>query len=819
MGRTKSRAVIALAALGLLAGAWGAWRLLAPEKTTPESAWRRLAGDRAGGDLNVILVTIDTLRADHLGCYGSPVDTPHLDQLAREGVLFKNTATTVPFTLPAHSSIMTGTYPPYHGVRENVGYSLDESVPTAAELLGAAGWATAGFVSAFVLDRRWGIARGFDHYFDDFEVGASPARQVNLGSVQRDGKETLAAALAWLDGVSEPGSPAAGAPAAGRPDPGAPDRPFFLWLHLFDPHEPYKPAEPYRSRYPRDPYAGEVAYTDALIGEFRESLEERGLLDTSLLIVTGDHGEGLGQHKESFHGFYLYETTVHVPLIVRPPFGELGGQVAGRRDAGPRVVEEAVSHVDLLPTVLAAVGLAVPEEAQGRSLLPLILGMEEEGGERVVYSESYYPLFHYGWAPLRTVRTASYKFIDAPRPELYHLSGDRREERNLFAEERRRARDLKERLEALTAAIDRPERSGAPGGVPRQPDLDEETLRQLRALGYVAGRGEVVDEEGSEARADPKDKIEIHQAIMWAQSFIGQGKEEEAEKRLLDAVERDPGMIDAHQMLGNIASQRGDFEPAAGHFQRALAIEPEHQPSLFGLADAYRRLGRLDEALVGFRRLQSLAPHDSKAALSMAEIHVGRGELEDALVVVAAAAVAEGAPALVHNRHGELLVLVGRQEEAFAELERALELNPQLAEARFNLAVLYEERGEVEQAIELYDQAIRRAPRHFQAQFNLGRLHAGRGEFDRAEELWRSAIESSPEFVRGHYFLAKLLMDRGELDRAEELARRGLEKDLEHLAGPLGHYVLADVLNRRGRRAEAQEMAEEGRRIQAAGGT
>jgi arylsulfatase A-like enzyme/Tfp pilus assembly protein PilF len=752
----------------------------AQKREQPQAANLRISDAVAPADLNLILITIDTLRADHLGSYGyRDIETPHIDALAREGVRFANAASTVPFTLPAHSSIMTGIYPPSHGVRENVGYFLADDVPTAAEIFEAAGYETAGFVSAFVLDGRWGIGRGFDHYFDDFETAS--LKQINLASVQRDGRETVTEAVRWLDGDRQ--------------------APFFLWLHLFEPHDPYRPPEPYRSRYPERPYDGEIAYVDALVGEFRDALEDRGLLEKSLLVLTADHGEGLGDHDEGFHGFFVYDSTVHVPLIVRAPFGELGG----------RVVTEAVSHVDLLPTILDAVGQPVPDGAQGVSLIPLMLGSADTR-DRSVYSESYYSLFHYGWAPLRAIRTAGHKFIDAPRPELYDIIDDRGEERNLVDEQQRLATDLEGRLNALMELIDFPEKTEE-----QQPDLDEATLQQLRALGYVAGRGEIpADREHERDLADPKDKIKIHQMFMVAQSDVARGDEEMAEQRLKKVLESDPGLIDAYQMLGNIASQRHEYDGAAEYFRQALEIDSDHRSSLFGLANAYRRLGRYDDALLGFDRLRVLSPHDSKAVVSMSDIYVEQQRLHEALRVIGEAAQLDAAPAMVDNKHGELLTLVGRPAEAVPAFEQAISKNDALPQPYFNLAVLFEELGRVDQAMANYEQAIERAPTHFQAQFNLGRLCGRRGDLDRQQELYVAAIESNPEFVRGYFFLAKLIMDQGgDLDRAEKLARQGLAKDPENRVGPIGYFLLADILNRQGRHAEEQQAVQIGRQIQA----
>jgi len=752
------------------------------ERPSTAAAWTEAVGDLSPEEWNVVLVTIDTLRADRLGCYGyAEIETPYLDRLASEGILFENALTTVPFTLPAHSSIMTGVYPPVHGVRENVGYALDERLPTLAEDLSAAGRRTGGFVSAFVLDGRWGIDRGFDRYYDEFKV--QDTGMLNIGAVQREGTETIEQAGAWLDETA--GSP------------------FFLWLHLFEPHDPYEAPEPYASRYPQRPYDAEVAYTDSLVGRLREMLEGRDLLERTLLIVTGDHGEGLGDHGEYFHGYFVYDSTARVPLIVRLPGARLGG----------RRVAAAVSHVDLRPTVLEALGRpapAIPSRQGGRSLLPLLLGMDD--GERSAYVESYYSLYHYGWAPLRAIHTGPLKFIDAPEPELYRLADDPGETENVVRGARAEARELRDRLLGMIRDFDR-----AGSGDAARPDLDQETLAQLQALGYLAGSGSRAEApEDLSGLADPKGKIAVHRAIMLAQSDIGKGETAAARERLLEAIELDPGVVDAHQMLGNLHQREGEYEAAIAYFQNALARNPDHQASLMGLADSYLWLGRAEDALVGFERLRGLAPHDSKAAIASTEILVDLGRQAEALEVAESAARYEHAPALVHNQYGELLTLSGRVDEAEGAFQRAIQANDRPVQPHFNLAVLYEERGDTERAVERYKEALARMPWHYKTLFNLGRLLGGEGDAVEQEELWQAAVNANPEFIEGHYLLAKLLMDRGgDLKRAEELVRTGLEQDEAHQAGALGYFVLADILSRLGRTGEAMEAVRSGREIQA----
>ena len=479
------------------------------------------------------------------------------------------------------------------------------------------------------------------------------------------------------------------------------------------------------------------------------------------------------------------------------------------------MVDAAVSHVDILPTVLEATGQTVPTAAQGRSLLPLILGLDESTEpERQVYSESLYPLLHYGWSPLRSLRSGRYKFIDAPRPELYDLEADSGEEVNALLDQRQRSRQLKDALDAVVDLVEQ-------GGVSAQPaDVDEETRRQLMALGYVAGRGAVTAEAIDDRdRADPKDRIRLHQLVMAAQSDMGAEDLEAAESKLVDALAVDPTLLDAHQMLGKIALEHRDFDRALERFQAALALDSDHVASVLGLASAYRALDRTDEALVGYRRVLELDAANSSAALGAADLLVAAGRTDEAVVLLEAAVQTGAPPPILFNRLGELIVADGHNERAAELFRTAIEGNDELVPAHFNLAVLLEEEGEIEAAMASYERAIDLAPHHYQALFNLGRLLGERRQVDRQAELYRHAIEANPEFVRGYYYLAKLIMDTGgDLGEAERLTREALDRDADHRAGPLGYFVLADILNRQGRQAEANRAVAKAREIQAEGG-
>ena len=346
---------------------------------------------------NLILITADTLRADKLSCYGNDsIDTPHIDRLAASGVLFENAATVTPLTLPAHSSIFTGTYPAYHGVRDNGGYYLGHEQTTLAEVLEENGWATGAFVGAFVLDSRWGLDQGFDRYFDDFDF--SQFKELSLSSVERRGDAVLEAALEWMSSVR--------------------GRPFFSWIHFFDPHTPYDPPEPYRTRYEESLYDGEVAFVDDLVGRLMSWVHRAGLHEETVVVFVGDHGEGLGQHGESEHGFFVYDSTMRIPFILRSPYYDLE----------PRRVAAQVSAIDLMPTLLDLLDLSQPSSLQGQSLRALAEGEETDPG-LLAYSESYYPRNHYGWSELRSLRDGELHFISAPEPELYDVRADPLERR------------------------------------------------------------------------------------------------------------------------------------------------------------------------------------------------------------------------------------------------------------------------------------------------------------------------------------------------------------------------------------------------------
>ena len=347
------------------------------------------AGEKPS-DLSVLLVTLDTTRADHMGAYGyQGIETPTFDRLAREGVLFEHAESAAPLTLPAHSSIFTGLFPPEHGVRDNGGFFLAPSQVTLAERLKAAGLETGGFVGAYVLDHRWGINQGFDTYFDDFDL--SKVKAMSLASIQRPANEVADHVIDWLNHTG--------------------DHRFFGWAHFYDAHTPYDPPEPFKSRYPGHPYVGEIAFVDSQVGRLIDWLEAHHRLDRTIVVVMGDHGESLGDHGEAAHGFFIYQSTIRVPFVIRAPFA----LTRGRR------VADVVRSVDVMPTILDLLGLPLHGKVEGKSLVPLMTGATREMGLEA-YSEAVYPRYHFGWSDLRALHVGRYKYIEAPRPGAGRIS-------------------------------------------------------------------------------------------------------------------------------------------------------------------------------------------------------------------------------------------------------------------------------------------------------------------------------------------------------------------------------------------------------------
>ncbi len=676
----------------------------------------------------VILITVDTLRADRLECYGyRKIKTPNINRLASEGIRFANAIAQVPLTLPSHCSILTGTFPIFHGVRDQAGFYLPEKRTTLAQVLKAQGFATAAFVSAFVLDSRFGLNRGFDRYDETMDShGVSPTPQL-----ERRGDRTLSQALAWME---KSGSAK-----------------FFVWLHFYDPHAPYTPPEPFRSRYAGRPYDGEVAFVDSLMGELVRFLERKGWYSETLLVFASDHGEDLGDHGENTHGFFVYDSTLRIPLIIKNPGGTFRGQVVG----------DPVQSVDIAPTILQVLSLPANQEMQGKGLLSLVLqkGWRPSPG----LGETYYPFYHFGWSPLLFLRTGRFKYIEAPRPELYDLEKDPREARNLMEASGATALELKNQLfEALTrfSARDSPTAPARP--------VDEATLEKLKSLGYLGYAGRRAAEPADfRPLADPKEKLGVYNRLQSALLDEQNNRLLEALRKYRGLTESDPELIDGYIHSGLCYKRLGQYGDAIEQFRKALQRDPESTVATYNLAHAYALAGKVEEAAAGFRRTLELDPHESRAHVGLGIAFQLKGQLDQAVAEYERALEINPSDSLALSNLGAALLSQGNAEKAIASLQRALEIDPQNAEASNTLGSALLVKENLPEAIANFRKAVRLNPRYADAYTNLGQAQLKKGNFQEGISNLKKALEINPSSGYAHHLLAQAYRAQGMRQAAE----------------------------------------------------
>lgn len=637
---------------------------------------------------NILLVTIDTLRADHLGCYGyKDIRTPTIDALARDGVLFPMAISQVPLTLPSHAAILTGTYPFHNGLQDFTAPPLSDKFRTLAEAFHDHGYATGAVVSSFVLDRSWGLARGFD-YYDDHFAGSSYLKK-NLALVERRADASVNAGIAWLAGHRS--------------------RPFFFWLHLYDPHSPYDPPEPFYSQYRNHEYDGEIAYTDSQLARLIAWLKSAGLYQRTSIVLLSDHGESLGEHGEKEHGFFIYNSTVHVPLIVKPAAGASG---IWRSTAAP------VETIAVASALLRAAGISDPIQKQFDSP-----GLPPAASERppAAYSETFYPFSSFGWSPLHGLETEKYHYIDAPRSELYNLPNDPGEDRNLQSGQSAVTVVLKDELQKRI-------REHAPTSTPGSGgNLDESAIAKLRALGYMAYRAPVSQESLQHRLADPKDKLAEFNSILHATDGIDAGHFREADALLAQLRRDDPDMYILPFMQGEMALRQQQAPQAAQYFQDCLRLAPEFDQAMTGLAGALEAQGKPQEAIRWLQRALERNPENFRAWYEMGWIQEHSGDPGAAMASLHKALDIQPGFAPAYRDLGMLQFARQDYSAAAASLQKAVDLKlnePTL----FNfLGICYSRTNRLPAALHSYQQALKLNPDYAEAHLNLGfvyrRLH------------------------------------------------------------------------------------------------
>ena len=682
----RRRAVVALLLAGAAALAWVWSRGVPPlvERTA---------------DQNVLLVTIDTLRADALGSYGGPAATPNLDRLAAGGARFDFAHAHAVVTLPSHASILTGLYPFEHGIHDNAGYRLPEDSLTLAAMLRAEGFATGAFVGAFPLDSQFGLDNGFDVYDDRFGYAEGPS---DFTIAERPAEEVVETARTWIESQ------------AGR---------WFAWVHLFDPHAVYSPPPPFDTRYAASPYHGEVAYTDHALGPLLDTARGEGR--PTLVVVTADHGEALGEHGERTHGLFAYEATLRVPLIL--------AQLRGSDDPGDAGVVSAdpVRHVDIVPSILDALFLPAPPALPGRSLLD----PTPEDSEPLTYFEALSASLNRGWAPLRGVLAGRDKYIDLPLPELYDLQTDLTESNNLVAGRAGRARELRNLLADLPVA----------DPFDRRIAETAEVVERLRSLGYVGGAAPA--REAYTAEDDPKQLAHLDDAIHRGVDLYQRGRPREAMEVYREVIDERPELELAHRHLAFLHWSLGEVDEAIATLTRArdagiaspalagqlgiylaesgaadeavpllealVAGERPDLDPLNALGIAYARHGDDDRALETFERVLALDRDSAMALENMGAVHVRRGDHAAARDAFERAVALAPRSSRAHAGLGVVQLRSGDRSAALASWTRAVELDPANFDALFNLATELVNVGDLVAARPYLEQFVRTAPPAF----------------------------------------------------------------------------------------------------------
>jgi arylsulfatase A-like enzyme/Tfp pilus assembly protein PilF len=668
-------------------------------------------------------VTIDTLRADRLGAYGNKsVETPHLDALARDGARALDASVPAPLTRPSHISLLSGLYPAEHGIRDNISKPLREDVPTLAERLKSEGFATAAFVSSVVLSKQSGLGRGFDTYSDHFDLGAGDGDARPLDMIQRRGDLPTGEAIAWLETKR--------------------DSRKFVWLHLYDPHAPYEPPEPYASRYADRPYDGEVSWSDELVGRLDEALSRLGIRDETLLVVTSDHGEALWEHGEETHGYFVYESSLAVPLLLRGP-----GIVPGLE------LRTTTRSVDLAPTVLDLLGVSLGARApmSGRSLASTLRGGPEPSPVET-YAESLTPLLHYGWSDLRTLRDGRFKYILAPRPELYDLKVDPGETRNLIDSSKAQAAALHGALaKRLTAEKAASESISAAAEVP------PEMLEQLGALGYIGAGGAGLT---AKTGVDPKDKLDdylkINALMREGLTLLREKDPKGAAARFQSLLARGTDSFEVRYYLAQAFFDQRRPREAAPHFEAAIARLSFFGRAYVSLAICYTALGDPGRALETLKKGRAALPKSPQILEAQATLFRDLGRPQEAIVAYEAALPLAPRNALLRAKLAEMYRNARDPEKAIRLLREAVEINPEPAGFWNSLGMALGANDQAPQAEAAFREAVKRDPRSAQYAYNLGltllRLEK-RGE---AVSLFGRALELDSGFAPARSRLAEL---------------------------------------------------------------
>ncbi len=651
---------------------------------------------KEGIKYNFLLITIDTLRADRLSCYGSQYPkTPNIDSLAERGVVFSRAFANTSTTLPSHANILLGTTPNYHGVHENLNFIVSQELVTLAEHLKDNGYATAAFVGAYPLDTRFGLSQGFDVYDDKY----SRIHAVNLSSLERNAEAVIESALEWLGGHESP---------------------WFLWVHCWDPHSPYDPPEPFKTQYKDHLYEGEVAYVDLAVGKLFDYLEENDLSDSTLVVFTGDHGESLGQHGEETHGFFAYNSSLWIPLIISVP-----GTAPGR-------VDDDVSHIDIFPTVCDALGIKTLSFLQGTSLLPALRGKKLP--ERPIYFESLYPYYSRAWAPLKGFIFKKKKFIDSPIPELYDLDRDFDELKNII--QKKEAAQLTSELDEIIRTLTPSEKVNA------AQQVDRETREKLASLGYISSGG-LPPKKDFSAQDDVKVLLPYINKIGEGWKLHKEGKQEAGITLLKEVIDERKDIDLAYKQLASIYQEKGNPGEAIVILEQGLNALPSSYEIYIEYMKALISTQQYEKIISSFKNTNLReAEYDPEIWNNLGTAHAKTGNFDEAIKAFETGLSLDNKHPELYNNLANACYSLGLQSKVtsiyfrcFEYYKKAIELDPKYAAPYYGLGHAYRQQGNMEGAIYCWEKALEADPAFSQASIDLALAYLNTGNKTKAFDL------------------------------------------------------------------------------------
>lgn len=684
---------------------------------------------RPHDNLNIILITIDTIRADHLACYGyDSIKTPHIDGLAKDGILFSNAYSVSPLTFPSHTSIMTSQYPIQHGVQNNGTFLLQDSANTLAEILKKRNYKTGAIVSSYVLASHFGLNQGFDYYDDYFFQKKGQVEDHTQN--ERIGEKVTEISKKWLQKNHK--------------------KPFFLWAHYFDPHSLYNPPPPFDNQYKERPYDGEIAYTDKCLGDLFEEIGKLSLLKNTCIILVGDHGEGLWDHNEQTHGLFIYNTTLHVPLIIScPEHLQKGLKVAS-----------LVKTIDIMPTILELMGIdAEGSLIQGSSLVQFLKG-EDKDMKIDLFCESQYPKLNLNWAPLQGILTfEGWKYIYAPKQELYNLKEDPQEQKNLFSLNPQKAKSLHERF--LSLKKDLIEKAQAVEDA-KSVTLSTEARERLMSLGYISYSGSNDDALAGKADhelPDPKDKAHLLVMIDEARYSEGQGQIEQAIQKYEEVLKQDPDNKMALFPAGLIYANTGKPEKAVDIFKRLVELDPQNYDSKNSLGLTYDFLGMPEKAIKEYKEALQINPKVAYIHFNLGNAYLKINELDLAVKEFQKMQSLSQDPVVISMAIGNLGGIQLRKrnfKKALKKFKKSIEFNPSNRDAHISLADTYHMLGQVDNSINEWKTIVDLWPDDYIACYRLAQLLLDESESEQAITYLKKCLQLHPDYIDARILLQQI---------------------------------------------------------------